>query len=363
MSDSSEAHRRHAGGSVARSVTRGPVHSVARLELRDVSVRFGATLALSGVSLRVEPGQIVAVIGPSGSGKSTLLRATAGLEPIEQGVVRLDGRDLTGVPPHRRGIGMMFQDHALFPHMNVERNVGYGLRIAGWSGAPRRERVQDLLDMVGLSGFAQRRVNALSGGEAQRVALARSLAPSPGLLLLDEPLGSLDRVLREQLVGDLRRVLAEGGSDGQPVSAVHVTHDQAEAFALADEVIVLRSGQIVGQGRPEELWADPGSSFIAEFLGHQNRWTIDGRAVFVPITAIRVLAEGERPRSGEWVRTAIAQRIHFQDGRYVIGGTTIGERFVVWSDEAVTLGAEVALAIQSAKMRTLNGNQVLPYDD
>jgi ABC-type Fe3+/spermidine/putrescine transport system ATPase subunit len=220
--------------------------------------------------LEVAAGETLAVIGPSGSGKSTLLRAIAGLEPLVSGRILLDGADLVDVEPHRRGIGMMFQDHVLFPHLDVADNIGYGLDRAGVDKAERRARIEEMLSLVGLEGFGPRTVDQLSGGEAQRVALARALAPAPGLLMLDEPLGSLDRVLRDQLVDDLDLLLHRMGQ-----TSLHITHDQAEAFALADRVAVLADGVLVALGTPKELWDDPGSRFVAEFLGRPNVWTLE----------------------------------------------------------------------------------------
>ncbi|MEM7274855.1 MAG: ABC transporter ATP-binding protein [Actinomycetota bacterium] len=240
------------------------------LMVDDVSVAYGRHRALDRVSVDIDGGRILAVLGPSGSGKSTLLRAVAGLEPLVSGRVVLDGRDLAGVPTHRRGLGLMFQDHGLFSHLDVAGNVAYGLRIAGVDRSGRAARVEELLALVGLRGFDGRRTDRLSGGEAQRVALARALAPEPGLLMLDEPLGSLDRALRDQLTADLRRLLTDLGQ-----TAIHVTHDQAEAFALADRVAVLRAGRLEAVGAPAELWADPGTRFVAGFLGHPNLWSVE----------------------------------------------------------------------------------------
>lgn len=262
----------------------------------EVSVHYGDTRALDRFSLELAPGEVVAVLGPSGSGKSTLLRAVAGLEPLAGGRIVFGGRDLAGVPTHRRGLGLMFQDHGLFGHLSVADNIAYGLKIQGVAAAPRRERVAELLDLVGLEAMGSRRPDQLSGGEAQRVALARALAPEPGLLMLDEPLGSLDRALREQLVGDLRRLLSELGQ-----TALHVTHDQGEAFALADRVALVDQGRAVAVEHPARLWADPGSAFVARFLGHPNIWTVtigDDGTVRRSGTVLGRLATGHLLRSG-----------------------------------------------------------------
>ncbi len=239
------------------------------LTVEEIVVRYDGTTALDRFSLEVAPGEIMAVVGPSGSGKSTLLRAIAGLEPLVAGRISLGQQDLSGVPTHRRNLGLMFQDHGLFSHLSVSNNIGYGLKTAGVDKAGRHQRVSELLDLVGLAGFGDRSTDELSGGEAQRVALARALAPEPGLLMLDEPLGSLDRALRDQLTGELRRLLREVGQ-----TAVHVTHDQAEAFALADRVAIVSDGRPVAVGTPGQLWSDPGSRLVAEFLGHPNIWTV-----------------------------------------------------------------------------------------
>jgi thiamine transport system ATP-binding protein len=237
----------------------------AGLDVRGLHLRYGETRALDGVSIRVAPGEIVAVVGPSGCGKSSLLRTIAGLEPPDRGTVAWDGVDLASVPPHRRGFGLMFQDHALFPHRRVAENVEFGLRMQGLVPAARRTRVDAVLRLVGLEGFDDRAVDTLSGGEAQRVALARALAPAPRLLMLDEPLGSLDRALRDRLAEQLRSVLSELGQ-----AAIHVTHDQDEAYAVADRIVVMRAGRVVRDGVPAEVWRDPGDRFVADFLGHPN---------------------------------------------------------------------------------------------
>lgn len=235
------------------------------LSIEHITKSFGSTLALDDVTFQVEESEIIAIVGPSGSGKSTLLGIIAGLDLPDRGQVLWDGEPLRQVPVYRRGFGLMFQDFALFPHRSVAENVAFGLQMARWDAKRIAERVDEVLELVGLPGFGDRDVNTLSGGEQQRVALARSLAPRPRLLMLDEPLGSLDRALRERLVVDLRRILRSTRQ-----TALYVTHDQEEAFSLADRVVVMNQGRVEQIGAPQEIYLSPASVFVARFLGLNN---------------------------------------------------------------------------------------------
>jgi len=232
------------------------------LELDSVTVRYGDHAALDAVSVAVADGERLSVLGPSGAGKSTLLRAVSGLEPLAGGSIRWRGRDLAGVPVHARGVGLMFQDYVLFPHRDVAGHVAFGLRMRGDRPAAQRARVTEVLEMVGLRGYEPRRVTSLSGGEQQRVALARALAPEPELLMLDEPLGALDRALRGRLLDELSELFAR-----LALTIIYVTHDRDEALALGDRVAVMRDGRIEALARPDELWRNPPSEWVARFLG------------------------------------------------------------------------------------------------
>ena len=253
------------------------------LHIESLGVCFDGERALDDASLDVTRGEIVTVLGPSGSGKTTLLRVVAGLQPPDLGRVLLDGEDLADVPPHRRGVGLVFQDHALFPHRDVFGNVSFGLRMRGDSPQAIEARTTELLELVGLVGLERRTMGTLSGGEQQRVALARALAPEPRVLLLDEPLGSLDRRLRDRLLDDLGRIFEELGS-----TAIYVTHDQTEAFTLGDRVAVMRAGRVVQAATPDELWAHPHDADTARFLGLAN---VEGVEVIRPEAVIVRRAE------------------------------------------------------------------------
>ena len=233
------------------------------LTVRDLTVRFDGVTAVEDVSLDLPTGEVLAVLGPSGCGKSTLLRGIAGLEVLSSGTVAYDGQDLAGVPTHKRGFALMFQDGQLFPHQSVAANVGYALRLRGTGRGPASSRVAELLDLVGLPGHGDRLPAQLSGGERQRVALARSLAADPRLLLLDEPLSALDRELRERLAGDLRDILTKAGT-----TAILVTHDQDEVWTIADRVAVMQAGRILQAGTLDDVWRAPVSGAVALLLGY-----------------------------------------------------------------------------------------------
>jgi len=253
---------------------------MALLEVQELHKSYPDGWTLPNVSFTVERGEIVCLLGPSGCGKTTLLRLVAGLETPDAGRILALGKDITHVPPHLRGFGLMFQEYALFPHKDVFGNVAFGLRMQG----RRREvaeRVAEVLELVGLAGFEHRDVNQLSGGERQRVALARSLAPHPTLLMLDEPLGALDRALRERLMEELPRILRRAG-----VTAITVTHDQEEAFAIADRIVLMQAGQVVQVGAPEQVYRRPATAWAAHFLGLTN--LLDARLVAPALVETRL---------------------------------------------------------------------------
>lgn len=233
------------------------------LQVEQLVCAFEGREILHGIDLTVAQGEIICLLGPSGCGKTTLLRVIAGLEHAQSGDVKLHGESIKGVAVHQRGFGLMFQEFALFPHMNVAQNVAFGLKMQGIRDVDAR--ISEVLALVGLAGFEKRDVSQLSGGERQRVALARSLAPNPRLLMLDEPLGALDASLREYLVVELREIIKRLG-----LTAVYVTHDQQEAFAIADRIAVMNAGRIEQTASPEQIYHQPETEFVARFMGLNN---------------------------------------------------------------------------------------------
>ena len=249
----------------------------APVEFVDVVKRFAGTSALDGISLALDPGELVALLGPSGCGKTTALRVLAGLERADEGRILIDGVDVIGTPTNKRDIGMVFQSYSLFPHLTALQNVEFGLRMRGVASDDRRRRAAEALELVGLDDHGARYAHQLSGGQQQRVALARALVTRPRVLLLDEPLSALDAKVRGQLREQIRGIQTELG-----ITTVFVTHDQEEALAVADRVAVMRSGRIEQIGTPEELYARPESAFVADFVGLSNRLrgrVVDGEVV------------------------------------------------------------------------------------
>jgi putrescine transport system ATP-binding protein len=245
-----------------------------QIVIESINKTFGTFTAVDGVNLRIYKGEMFALVGASGCGKSTLLRMLAGFATPSGGRIMIDGVDMTAVPPHERPVNMMFQSYALFPHMTVEQNVGYGLRRMGLPAAVRGKRVQDALEMVQLGAMAKRKPHQLSGGQRQRVALARALIRRPKVLLLDEPLSALDKKLREQTQFELMNIQSEVG-----ITFVFVTHDQDEAMALSTRIAVMNRGQVVQVGTPSEVYEFPQSRFVADFVGTTNLFegTVSGK--------------------------------------------------------------------------------------
>ena len=228
------------------------------LELRRIHKSYGGQALLRGISFTIRRSETVCLLGPSGSGKSTLLQIIAGLEYPESGTISWRGQDLRNTPAHLRDFGLVFQDYALFPHLDVFENVAFGPSMKGWAAEEIARRVEEVLRLVDLAGFERRGVTDLSGGEQQRVALARALAPRPRLLMFDEPLGALDRTLRDELILQLRLILGR-----TRVPSLYVTHDQEEAFRIADRILLLHDGRIVRAGTPKDVWESPDSAWVA----------------------------------------------------------------------------------------------------
>ena len=284
---------------------------MATVALEDISKRYGESIAVDGVSLAIGSGEFITLLGPSGCGKTTTLRVVAGLALPETGRVSINAADVTHVPTHLRNIGMVFQNHALFPHMTIFDNVGFGLRMRGVSRANRREQVKRALDLVRLSDFGLRFPAQLSGGQQQRVALARALVFDPHVLLLDEPFGALDRKLRETLQVELRELTRRIG-----MTAIFVTHDQEEALILSDRVAVMRAGKIEQVAVPQVLFERPATRFVADFMGFGNilegvvAGVSDGRAT-IGVGGFHMEAGlGEAATVGERVAVALrAERV------------------------------------------------------
>ena len=291
------------------------------LELIDIHKTYENKPLLSGITFSVQAGETVCLLGASGSGKSTLLRIIAGLEEPENGQVLWNGADLESVPTHQRKFGLVFQDYALFPHLTVAENVAFGLKVQNLPQDEIKLRVADSLNQVNLSEFINRSVTELSGGEQQRVALARALAPRPRLLMFDEPLGALDRALRDHLLDELRSILHASG-----VPAIYVTHDQEEAFAIADRILLLHDGLIVQDGTPAEVALHPASGWVANFLGLGNiiegKWLGDRRVE----TSLGVLEVDDK--TGADMKKSVAVLIRPENVTLISNGNGLKGRVV-----------------------------------
>jgi spermidine/putrescine transport system ATP-binding protein len=350
---------------ITRAVSRG-----ARLTVDGIAKHYGETVALGEVHLEIDPGSYVVILGPSGSGKTTLLSILGGFTAPTSGRILIDGEDVTTLSPARRPTTTVFQDYALFPHMTVGQNVGFGLTMHAIKGAERRRRVEAMLELVGLGHTVDRRITALSGGQRQRVALARALVIEPRVLLLDEPLGALDLKLRQQMQDELAQIQRALGT-----TFVHVTHDQEEAMSLADQVIVLRDGDIEDHGPPERLYLRPATRFTATFMGDSNLFdgtvtsSRDGEVAVS--TAFGVLTLDGTATEGAEVMLAVRPEHVAVDGRGAIAlgsGEVVDHHFLgthqrcrvrleghevlvhVPARARLATGAEVALSIDPADL-------------
>src|SRR4051812_42666610 len=259
------------------------------LRIENLVKTFGANTVVKGANLSFSKGEFVTLLGPSGCGKTTILRMVAGFERPTSGTILVEGQDISPLPPNQRKIGMVFQAYALFPNMNVDDNVGFGLKIAGVGTEERKARVAEMLKLIGLSGFGKRFPFEMSGGQQQRVALARALAPKPRMLLLDEPLSALDAKIRVSLRQEIRAIQRELG-----ITTIFVTHDQEEALSISDRIVVMSAGNVEQFGTPFEVYNKPATKFVASFVGQlntlkakvadaaQNKVTIDGQLVTIP---------------------------------------------------------------------------------
>lgn len=326
------------------------------LEVQYIFKTYEGDLLLNDISFKLEAGETICLLGPSGSGKSTLLRIIAGLEDLNSGSVLFNGIDLASTPAHLRDFGLVFQDYALFPHLNVNDNIAFGLRMRHIKQDEIAERVVTSLELVNMSGFGKREVTDLSGGEQQRVALARALATRPRLLMFDEPLGALDRSLREDLLNELRTILHQS-----KISAIYVTHDQEEAFTIADRVLILHDGKIIREGTPADVWADPQSAFVAGFLGLGNvmdgvvvggKWRVETLHGVFTIKCGHNHSKGDkvkllaRPFEVQNEANAISGKVSdviFQHNRYK---AILENGLYVYTDDAPKVGMNISIKVK-----------------
>lgn len=325
------------------------------LAVRNIFKTYEGNLLLNDISFTVAEGETICLLGASGSGKSTLLRMIAGLEAPDSGLIAFNGLDLTTTPPHLRDFGLVFQDYALFPHLNVNENVAFGLKMRRKGHTEIAQRVASSLEMVSLAEFGNRKVTDLSGGEQQRVALARALAIRPRLLMFDEPLGALDRALREDLLNQLRMILHRTS-----IPAIYVTHDQEEAFTIADRVLILHDGKIVRDGTPADVWAKPESAFVAGFLGlgnllngevvEQNKFQTEHGIFTVPCThkhskgdKVHLLARPLAAGGEANFISGLVVDVIFQQDRFKV---TFDNGLYVYLDEAPKNGQKISAPVK-----------------
>src|SRR5579864_441197 len=292
-----------------------PATKPAALRIQGVRKNYGHVVGVDGVDLVVDRGEFFTLVGPSGSGKTTMLRMIAGFERPDSGRIELAGRDVTSIPPYQRETNTVFQDYALFPHMSVADNIGYGLRIKGVARETRDKRVQRALDMVRLSGLGGRRPNQLSGGQRQRVALARAVVNEPVVLLLDEPLGALDLKLRQEMQIELKQIQKEVG-----ITFIYVTHDQEEALTMSDRMAVMSNGRIEQIGSPVDVYERPATEFVAGFIGISNVLSRDGVRFVVRPEKIRILADDDRADADMTVEPGTVEEVVYvgMSTRYVV---------------------------------------------
>jgi putative spermidine/putrescine transport system ATP-binding protein len=314
---------------------------MASIEVADLTKRFGATHAVGPVSFAIRSGEFVSLLGPSGCGKTTTLRMIAGFEEPSAGSIRIGEADMNGVPVERRGIGMVFQSYALFPHLSVSDNVAFGLRLRRMERAAVTRLVNETLDMVGLAGLAARMPRELSGGQQQRVALARALAVRPSVLLLDEPLSNLDLKLREQMRDEIRRLQRE-----LAITALYVTHDQSEAMAMSDRIAVMNKGTIEQLGSPRDIYESPKSVFVARFIGQCT--VLEGRVTTADLftarsgASLRILPRANAGEAGLVIRPEFVRLLpDGEDGAINTMDATVAD--------AVYVGERVNLTLRLAQ--------------
>jgi spermidine/putrescine ABC transporter ATP-binding subunit len=320
------------------------------IELQSVTKSYGAVPVVQNLCLSVPRGEFVSILGPSGCGKTTTLNMIAGFAAPSSGDIRIRGKSQVRVPPENRSIGLVFQNYALFPHMTVAENVGFGLKMRKVARSDMEGRILEALDSVHLMGFADRYPRELSGGQQQRVALARAIAPRPSVLLLDEPLSNLDLKLREAMRLELKEIQAALG-----MTFVYVTHDQEEAMAMSDRIVVMWQGEIAQEGRPGEIYRHPKSRFVADFIGRSNLIPVSSVEASSDRTEVTLASTGRRLKSSERVGSSPPRFVCIRPEALRLGGEHRGEN-QLWGTlkRIVDLGAQLELAIEISADLTLS---------